>query len=86
MLLLLTLAIPLAATGLLLLCRQPRAAIRAALALGGLEIAALALLIWQVHLRGPLEAGSFLRVDGLSALILLVIAFISALDLVYAAG
>jgi hydrogenase-4 component F len=86
MLLLLPLALPLAGTGLLLLFRNPCAAIRAALTLGALEIAALAVLIRQVHLRGALEAGPYLRADGLSALFLLVIAFISGMVLVYASG
>lgn len=86
MLIVFALTIPLAATGLLLLFREPRAAIRAALLLGGLEISVLALLVRQVHARGALEAGSYLRADGLSAFFLLVIAFISALVLVYAAG
>jgi len=86
MLLLLPLAIPILGAGIVLMFRNPRVATRAALLLGGLEIAALGALIWQVHVRGELQAGRYLRADGLSAFFLMGIAFISSLVLVYASG
>ncbi|MGB8475426.1 MAG: proton-conducting transporter membrane subunit [Candidatus Acidiferrum sp.] len=86
MLLLLPLAIPILGAVLLLLFRNPHGAIRAALALGALEIGALGTLVWKVHERGEVQLGSYLRADGLSALFLLIIAFISGLVLVYASG
>jgi hydrogenase-4 component F len=86
MLLLLPLAIPLLGAGVLLSFRNPRAATRAALCLGGLEIAALGAVIWQVHTRGELQTGRYLRADGLSSFFLMGIAFISGLVLVYASG
>ena len=86
MVLLLPLAISILGAGLLLLFRNPRAAIRAALGLGALEIGALGTLIWKVHERGEVQLGSYLRADALSSLFLLIIAFISALVLVYSSG
>jgi hydrogenase-4 component F len=86
MLLLLPLAIPLFGAGLILVFRNPRVATRVALLLGGLEIAALAAVVWQVHVRGELQEGRYLRADGLSAFFLMGIAFISGLVLVYASG
>ena len=53
---------------------------------GGLEIASLGVVVWQVHEHGALQAGRYLRADGLSSLFLINIAFISALVLVYASG
>ena len=86
MLLLLPLAIPVLGAGLILMFRNPRGATRAALVLGGLEIAALSAVVWQVHVRGELQEGRYLRADGLSAFFLMGIAFISGLVLVYASG
>ena len=86
MILLLPLVLPVAGAGLLLLLREPRAATRLALLLGAAEIAALGAVIRQVHAHGTLEAGRYLRADGLSALFLAGIAFISGLVLVYSSG
>ncbi len=66
--------------------RNPRAATRAALFIGGLEIASLMVIVWQVHEHGALQVGRYLRVDGLSSFFLINIAFISGLVLVYASG
>ena len=86
MLLLLPLAIPLLGACVLLAFRQPRTATRAALFVGALEIAALIAVIWQVHARGELQTGPYLRADALSSFFLMSIAFISGLVLVYASG
>src|ERR1700694_4799213 len=86
MLLLLPLAIPFLGAGVILCLGNPRLATRAALWLGGLEIAALGAVIWQGHIRGALQTGRYLRADGLSSFYLMGIAFISGLVLVYASG
>src|SRR5208282_1770967 len=86
MILLLPLVIPVVGAGLLLLFHNPRAATRAALVLGAVEIAAISAVIRQVHLRGAVEEGRYLRADGLSAFFLVGIAFISALVLLYSSG
>jgi hydrogenase-4 component F len=57
-----------------------------ALLLGALEIGALGAVVWQVHARGELRQGLYLRADGLSSFFLMGIAFISGLVLVYASG
>jgi hydrogenase-4 component F len=66
--------------------RNPQVATRAALFIGGLEIASLMVVVWQVHEHGALRVGRYLRVDGLSSFFLINIAFISGLVLVYASG
>jgi hydrogenase-4 component F len=86
MFLLLPLAIPVLGAGIILALRNPRLATRASLLLGGLEIAALGAVVWQVHKHGELQTGRYLRADGLSAFFLMGIAFISGLVLVYASG
>ena len=86
MLLLLPLAIPVFGAGLLLFFRTPRLATRAALLVGGFEIAALGAVVWQVHVHGELREGSYLRADGLSSFFLLGMAFISGLVLIYSSG
>src|SRR5487761_17479 len=84
--LLLPLAIALLGAGLILGLRNPRVATRAALLVGGLEITSLGVVIWQVHERGAIQIGRYLRADGLSSFFLINIAFISGLVLVYASG
>jgi hydrogenase-4 component F len=86
MVLLLPLVIPILGAALLLSLRNPRAATRVALVLGGLEIIALGAVVWSVHARGEVQLGSYLRADALSSLFLVIIAFISGLVLVYASG
>jgi hydrogenase-4 component F len=86
MLLLLPLAIPVLGAGVLLLFRNPRFATRAALLVGGLEVAALGAVVWQVHVHGELQEGHYLQADALSAFFLMGIAFVSGLVLIYASG
>jgi hydrogenase-4 component F len=86
MLLLLPLTIPVLGAGLILAFHNPRAATRVALLLGGVEIAALGAVVWQVHAHGELQQGRYLRADGLSAFFLMGIAMISGLVLIYASG
>src|SRR5487761_2432578 len=84
--LLLPLAIALLGAGLILGLRNPRAATRAALLLGALEIVALGAVVRQVHVHGELHQWRYLRAVGLSAFFLMGMAFISGLVLVYSAG
>ncbi len=86
MILLMPLLIALLGAFVVLGFRNPRVATRAALLIGGLEIASLVVIVWQVHERGALQVGRYLRVDGLSSFFLINIAFISGLVLVYASG
>ena len=86
MILLMPLLIALLGAFVVLGFRNPRLATRAALLIGGLEIASLVVIVWQVHERGALQVGRYLRVDGLSSFFLMNIAFISGLVLVYASG
>jgi hydrogenase-4 component F len=86
MLLLLPLAIPILGAGVILSFRNPSVATRVALLLGGFECAALVAVIREVHARGELREGHYLRADGLSSFFLMGIAFISALVLVYSSG
>ena len=79
MLLLLPLAIPVLGAGLILLFHNPRAATRLALLVGGVEIAVLGTVVWQVHTHGELQQGRYLRADGLSAFFLMGIAIVSGL-------
>lgn len=86
MLLLLPLAIPVLGAGILLVLRNHRAATRTALFVGAMEIAAIGMVVWQVHVRGELQQGRYLRADGLSSFFLMGIAFTSGIILVYASG
>jgi hydrogenase-4 component F len=86
MLLLLPLAIPILGASIILSFRNPSVATRVALLLGGFEFAALAAVIREVHARGELREGHYLRADGLSSFFLMGIAFISVLVLVYSSG
>jgi hydrogenase-4 component F len=69
-----------------LVFRDSRVATRVALFIGGLEVASLAVIVWQVHEHGALRAGRYLRADALSSFFLINIAFISGLVLVYASS
>jgi hydrogenase-4 component F len=86
MILLTPLLIALLGAFVVLSFRNPRVATRVALLIGGLEIASLVVIVWQVHKYGALQLGRYLRVDGLSSFFLFNIAFISGLVLVYASG
>jgi hydrogenase-4 component F len=86
MLLLIPLAIPVLGAALILCFRNPRVGTRVALLLGALEICALGAVVWQVHARGELHQGRYLRADGLSSFFLMGVGFISGLVLVYASG
>ena len=80
------LLIPLAAALLVLASRRPRLVVGLALVAGALEVIAIGIAAWNIHLRGVLEAGSYLRADGLTSFFLINLALISALVLIYSAG
>lgn len=80
------LVIPPAAALLVLASRRPRLVVGLALVAGALEVIAIGIAAWKIHLKGVLEAGSYLRADGLTAFFLINLALISALVLVYSAG
>ena len=77
---------PLAAAILLLACKNPRTATRAAGGAGLVEILLLGACAWAVHTHGVLDEGGYLRVDGLTLLFLLNLALIFMVVLAYSAG
>ena len=77
------LLIPLAAAFLVLACRGPRLVVGSALVAGALEILSIGVAAWNIHVKGALEAGRYLRADGLTSFFLINLALISALVLIY---
>jgi hydrogenase-4 component F len=86
MVLLLTLFIPLAGALFVFSCRQPHIVVRAALTTGALELTAIGVTVYSIHSRGVLNAGRYLRADGLTSFFLINLGLISALVLVYSSG
>lgn len=86
MLLLLPLFIPLAGALFVFSCRQPLIVVRAALTTGALELAAIGITVYRIHSQGVLNAGQYLRADGLTSFFLINLGLISALVLVYSSG
>jgi hydrogenase-4 component F len=86
MILLFVLLIPLAAAFLVFSCREPRAVVRSALTAGALEVIAIGFAAWNIHAKGVLQAGRYLRADGLTSFFLINLGLIAALVLIYSAG
>jgi hydrogenase-4 component F len=86
MVLLLPILIPLLGAFVVLSCRQARLAVRVALGVGALEVFAIANAVWRVYQSGALQAGRYLRADGLTAFFLINIGLIFSLVLVYSVG
>ena len=86
MILLFVLLIPLAAAFLVLSWREPRFVVRSALIAGALEVIAIGIAAWNIHVKVVLQAGRYLRADGLTSFFLINLGLISALVLVYSAG
>src|SRR5450759_5187565 len=86
MVLLFPLFLPLAGALLVFLCRNPRVVVRVALTAGTLELAAIGITVYSIHSRGVLQAGRYLRADGLTSFFLISLGLISALVLVYSSG
>src|SRR5690349_14061308 len=86
MVLVVLLLIPVLGAALIFTCSKPRVAVTAALSAGALEVAAITFTVWKVYSAGTLQAGHYLRADGLTAFFLLSIGLIFALVLVYSVG
>ncbi len=86
MTLVLLLLIPLLTALLVLSCKEPARAVRVALSAGALEAAAIGYAVWKISRAGVLQAGSYLRADGLTAFFLLSIGLILGLVLLYSIG
>jgi hydrogenase-4 component F len=84
--LLVLLLIPSLGAMLVLGCKQPRHATRAALLIGALEVTAIVHAVWRIRSAGILQTGRYLRADGLTAFFLINIGFIFGLVLVYSVG
>ena len=84
--LLVLLLIPSLGVAFMFVCRQPRHATWAALFTGVLEVLAIVHAVWRIRSAGVLQAGRYLRADGLTAFFLINIGFIFALVLVYSVG
>jgi len=80
------LIVPLLGAVLVLSCRRPKAAMRAALTMGALELAAIGNTVWRIHRDGALQTGRYLRADGLTAFFLVNIGLVFVLVLVYSVG
>jgi hydrogenase-4 component F len=80
------LLIPLLGAFAVFACKNPRRAVRVALTTGGLELLALANLVWMVHRAGMVTAGRYLRADSLTSFFLINIGLIFGLVLTYSVG
>ncbi len=71
----------------MLACQAPRVAARVAMAIGVLELLAIGNVVRAVHSAGSLvQAGRYLRADGLTSFFLINIGIVFALVLVYSVG
>jgi hydrogenase-4 component F len=86
MILVVLLLIPILGAAVIFTSSKPRSAVAAALTAGAIEVGAIAFAVWKIHSAGTLQAGHYLRADGLTAFFLLNIGFIFALVLVYSVG
>jgi formate hydrogenlyase subunit 3/multisubunit Na+/H+ antiporter MnhD subunit len=84
MTLLLPLLVPLFGSFLVLFCKAPRLATRVALAIGTVELIAIANVVRVIHLvDGGIQVGNYLRADGLTSFFLVNIGVVFGLVLVY---
>ncbi len=67
-------------------CKNPRRAVRVALATGALELIAIGNLVWMVHRAGMVTSGRYLRADSLTSFFLINIGLIFGLVLTYSVG
>ncbi len=86
MTLILLLLIPLLGAAVVMACKTRRFAAAVALATGAVELIAIGNAVWKVHLTGSLQAGRYLRADGLTSFFLINIGLIFALVLAYSVG
>ncbi len=80
------LLIPLLAAFVVFTCRQARAAAAVAMTFGGLELAAIGNVVWTIHATRALNAGRYLRADGLTSFFLINLGLIVAVVLAYSIG
>jgi hydrogenase-4 component F len=78
--------IPLVGAFAVFACKNPRRAVRVALATGALELLAIGNLVWMVHRAGMVTAGRYLRADSLTSFFLINIGLIFGLVLTYSVG
>lgn len=86
MTLLLPLFIPLLGAFVVLSCKRPRVAVRVAIGVGALEVAAIANAVWRINAAGLITAGHYLRADRLTAFFLINVGLIFSLVLAYSVG
>ena len=82
----LPLLFPLFGALLVLTCKNPQTAVRAALGIGLTEIALLGNCVLKLHTYGVLQQGRYLRGDGLTAFFLINLTLVFALVLAYSVG
>lgn len=81
------LLVPVVGAFAVLACKDGRLASRTAIAVGVVELLAIANVIWAVkRAGGSLQSGHYLRADGLTSFFLVNIAVVFALVLVYSLG
>src|SRR5512146_412033 len=86
MVLIFPLLVPIVAACVMFWCRKPVVANVMAMVFGGLELIALANVVWKVHRAGAVAAGRYLRADGLTSFFLINLGLIFALVLAYSLG
>jgi hydrogenase-4 component F len=77
------LLIPLLGALTVLACKDRRPAIAVALTTGALQSVAIGNVVWRVHTSGAIQAGRYLRADGLTSFFLVNIGVVFALVLLY---
>ena len=80
------LLIPLLGAATVMTCTRRHPAVVVALATGSLELVAIGNAAWKIHVFGALQAGRYLRADGLTSFFLINIGLIFALVLAYSVG
>jgi len=86
MILWLPLLFPLAGAFFVLAFKNRRAAIRAALAVGSVEVLLLGICSWKLRISGVLQQGRYLRADSLTLFFLLNLTLVFVVVLAYSVG
>ncbi len=86
MVLVFLLLIPLLGSSICFGSKDPRGAVRVALATGALEVVAIAVAVWRIRVDGVVQLGHYLRADGLTAFFLINVSLVFGLVLVYSVG
>ncbi len=80
------LLIPLLGAATVMACARRQPAVVVALVTAGFELVAIGTAVWKIHLQGALQAGHYLRADGLTAFFLVNIGVVFGLVLAYSVG